>query len=124
MDPLRRYPLLGSMLESFERRHAKTVGAVVAAIFVAAQARSMHIADVLARWTGIRLDSALNRFYRLLRNARLDDDALAEQLLRRVSRGGEVLLAVDWTEWHSGMRMLVAGAVLGRRAIPGLRPRL
>jgi hypothetical protein len=106
------------MLQPFERRHAKVLSTVIAAMFVAAQARSLGIASVMARWTSIRLDSALNRFYRLLRNRRVEDSALAEQLLRHVSRGGEVLLAVDWTEWHSGLRMLVAGAVVGHRAVP------
>ena len=29
-----------------------------------------------------------------------------------------MLVAVDWTEWHSDLRMLVAAVVSGRRAIP------
>ena len=71
MDPLRRCPLLSSVLQPFERRHGKVLSTIIAAIFVAAQARSLNVANVMAQWSGIRLDSALNRLYRLLRNRRV-----------------------------------------------------
>ena len=29
-----------------------------------------------------------------------------------------MLLAVDWTEWHHGRRLLVVAMVTGKRAIP------
>ncbi len=106
------------MLQPSERRHAKVLSTVIAGTLVAAQACSLNVANVMAQWSGVRFDSALNRLYRLLRNRRVEDEALAEQLLSDVSRRGEVLLAVDWTEWHSALRMLVAGAVIGHRGVP------
>jgi len=120
MDPMRRYPFLGSFLGGFERRHQKTVGLVIAAIAATGQARSFAIATTMSRWLGIQLGSAVNRFYRLLRNRRIDElgwtGAWARQLVRRADK--HLLVGVDWTEWSSGMRMLVAAVVVGKRAVP------
>src|SRR5262249_40662761 len=82
--------------------------------------RSFAIATTLARWLGTRLDSAVNRFYRLLRNFRVDDLLLASQWARQLVRRPDrlLLVAVDWTEWHHDLRLLVAAVVTGKRAIP------
>lgn len=120
MDPERRYPFLSSLLSSFSLRHRKTLGLVIAAITVTGQARSFAIATTLMGWLGTRLDSAVNRFYRLLRNPRVDYTrwitSWAQLLVKGQSR--QLLVAVDWTEWHHDLRMLVAAVVAGRRAIP------
>jgi hypothetical protein len=119
MDPERRYPFLAELLSPFWKRHRKTLALVIAAIAVTGQARSFAIATTLARWLGTRLDSAVNRFYRLLRNARVDYTQFVSQwatLLAR--RQGRLLIAIDWTEWHHELRMLVAAVVAGHRAIP------
>ena len=120
MAPEQMYPFLNSLLSPFWKRHQKTLGLMIAAIAVTGQARSFAISTTVARWMGTRLDSAVNRFYRLLRNARIDYTVFASQLLQllQARHGGEVVLAVDWTEWHHGLRMLVAGAVTGKRGIP------
>jgi hypothetical protein len=65
VDPERRYPFLSSLLSPFSLRHRKTLGLVIAAITVTGQARSFAIATTLMAWIGTRLDSAVNRFYRL-----------------------------------------------------------
>jgi len=114
------YPVLASLLQSFPGHQRKTLAWVLAAIIETAVARSMELATVLAGWLDIRLDSALNRFYRLLRNPRVDWFLLELNLLKllRQALGSELLVAIDWTEWHPPMRMLVASVVSDRRAIP------
>lgn len=120
MDPERRYPFLRALLAPFEKRHRKTLGLVIAAIAVTGQARSFAIATTIARWLGTRLDSAVNRFYRLLRNSRVDYVQFVEQWVRLLVRGPRrhLLIAIDWTEWHHDLRMLLAAVVVGKRAIP------
>jgi hypothetical protein len=44
---------------------------------------------------------------------------LSKQLLAAAHPGsGPALIAMDWTEWHSSLRMLLGSVVAGRRAIP------
>ena len=120
MVPEKRYPFLTQLLSIFWQRHRKTLGLVIAAIAATGQARSFAIATTLAHWLGIRLDSAVNRFYRLLRNSRIDYVQFATQWARLLARGKEraLLVAVDWTEWHHELRMLSAAVVTGKRGIP------
>jgi hypothetical protein len=120
MAPEQAYPFLADLLSPFWKSHRKTLGLVIAAIAVTGQARSFAIATTLARWLGTRLDSAVNRFYRLLRNANIDYTELAARWARVLVRtkDGVLLVAVDWTEWHHELRMLVAAVVTGKRAIP------
>ena len=120
MDPARRYPFLKSMLEPFEVRRQRTLALCIAAIAVTGQARSFAVATTMARWLGTQLQSAINRFYRLLRNDHLDEQTMVAQWAKTLCRDKTkpLLIAVDWTEWHSGLRMLVAAVVTGRRAIP------
>lgn len=96
------------------------MGLVIAAITATGQARSFAIATTLMGWLGTRLDSAVNRFYRLLRNDRVDYTRFVTQWSRLLVRNPErhLLVAVDWTEWHHELRMLVAAVVAGKRAIP------
>ncbi len=120
MDPERRYPFLATLLSPFWKRHRKTVGLVISAIASTAQARSFAIATTMKRWIGGRLDSAVNRFYRLLRNARVDYTQFATQWAGMLSRRPDrhLLVAIDWTEWHHALRILLAAVVTGKRAIP------
>ena len=62
----------------------------------------------------------MNRFYRLLRNERIDYTLFAAQWARLLVRGKDRLLhvSIDWTEWHHDLRMLMAAVVSGKRAIP------
>lgn len=120
MDPEAKYPFLRELLQNFSLRHRKSLGVVLAALIVTGQARSLAVATTLARWLGTRLDSAVNRFYRLLRNTRIDELALVEQwarmLVTRTNR--HLIIAVDWTEWAHELRLLVAAVVCGKRAVP------
>lgn len=68
MVPEKAYPFLADLLSPFWKRHRKTLALVIAAIAATGQARSFAIATTLARWLKTRLDSAVNRFYRLLRS--------------------------------------------------------
>ena len=90
----------------------------MAAIAEVAQAASLAVAGHLAAQLGIQLGSALNRLYRLLRNPRIDDQVLTAQLLRLLGARRRLLIAIDWTEWHHDLRMLLASVVVGCRAIP------
>src|ERR1044072_8386222 len=104
MNPLRRYPVLSTLLRPFRLSQQKTCAAVVAALCQAAQASSFAIAGQLSCLTDVRLGSALNRLYRFLRNARFDNWLLTEQLLRLLGgRRKRLLLAPDWTAWRGGL---------------------
>jgi len=63
-----QYPMLQSLLSPFRRSQQKTLALVIASIAEVAQAASFAVAGHLAVQLGIQLGSALNRFYRLLRN--------------------------------------------------------
>jgi hypothetical protein len=93
---------------------------VLSGILESTSARSTAVASCLSRWLRIHFASALNRFYRLLRNHRIDDLLLTKQHLALLARalGRKLLVCVDWTEWHEDMRMLVASVVADRRALP------
>jgi len=113
------YPILRSLLSPFRRSQQKTIATMVAVLLDVAQANSFAIATHLAQWTGIQVASALNRLYRLFRNYRIDDWLWTRQLLQLfVGRGTRILIAIDWTEWHSELRMLLGSVVVGKRAIP------
>lgn len=120
MDPFRRYPFLVDLLSPFWKRHQKTLALVVVAITATGQARSFAIATTMMRWIGGRLDSAVNRFYRLLRNDRIDYTRFVIRWAGLLANNADrhLLIAVDWTEWHHELRMLIAAVVTGKRAIP------
>lgn len=119
MDPERKYPFLKPLLSTLKKRHRKTMGLVIVAIAVAGQARSFAIATVISRWLGTQLGSAVNRFYRLLRNHRVEYEKFLVEWIRLLQRKGQpLLIAVDWTEWHRELRVLAAAVVVGKRAIP------
>jgi hypothetical protein len=119
MNPLRRYPVLSSLLRPFRLSQQKTCAAIVAALCQCAQASSFAIAGQLSCLTDVRLGSALNRLYRFLRNARFDNWLLTEQLLRLLGgRRGPLLLALDWTCWQDSFSVLTASVCAGTRSIP------
>lgn len=120
MDPFKQYPILDQLLNPFWLRHRKTLGLVITAIAAAGQARSFAIATCMARWEKSRLDSAVNRLYRLLRNPRIDylEYARSWAALLAKPRKGQLLVSIDWTEWHHELRMLSSAVVVGKRAIP------
>lgn len=116
----KRYRLLWGFAKGLHRSQAKSLVSVCAALAHCGQMRSFSIAHRLAASTGVRFKSAVQRFYRLVHNPRFDDwvcwSALAHRLL--FAAGTRPLVAVDWTEWHSGLRVLTAAVCVGRRAIP------
>lgn len=120
MFAFRRYPVLASLLKLFPKKQKNSLGLVTSAIIEANSAGSMNIAAQLARWLGIQFASALNRYYRLLRNHRVDTILLTKQLLNLVRKnlGNKPIIAIDWTEWHHDLRMLSASVVTDNRAIP------
>lgn len=119
MNPLRRYPVLSSLLRPFRRSQQKTCAAVVAALCQSAQASSFAIAGQLSCLTEVQLGSALTRLYRFLRNPRFDNWLLTEQLLRLMGgRQQRLLLALDWTAWQDRFSVLTAAVCTGTRAIP------
>jgi hypothetical protein len=119
MNPLRRYPVLSSLLSPFRRSQQKTCAALIAALCQATQASSLAIAGQLSCITDLQLGSALNRLYRFLRNRRFDDWLLTEQMLRLLgSRPAPLLPALDWTCWHDRFSLLTASACVGTRSIP------
>jgi hypothetical protein len=119
MNPLRRYPVLSSLLRPFRRSQQKTCAALVAALCQAAQASSFAIAGQLSALTEVQFGSALTRLYRFLRNERFDNWLLTEQLLRLLGREQQpLLLALDWTCWQDRFSLLTASVCTGTRSIP------
>jgi AraC-like DNA-binding protein len=116
MCPILQYPILQMVLSAFRRSQQKTLALVIAAIAEVAQASSWAVAGQMAMEFGTQLGRALTRFYRLLRNPRLDDQRLTARLLALLGPGPRLLVALDWTAWHHDLRMLVA-VVVGCRAI-------
>ena len=115
-----RYRLLWGFAKGLHKSQAKALVAVCAALVRAGQMRSFTIAHRLAAATNVLFKSGVQRFYRLVHNRKFDDwvcwKAIAHRLLSLA--GERPLVAVDWTEWHSGRRVLTAAICVGRRAIP------
>ena len=119
MCPFREYPILQTLLRPFRKSQQKTLALVIAAIAEVARASSLTLATHLAGKLKIKAGSALRRIYRLLANPRIQDQLLVAQLLRLLGeRKRRLLIAIDWTEWHANLRMLLASVIVGRRAIP------
>jgi len=119
MNPLRRYPVLSSLLRPFRLSQQKTCAALIAALCQAAQASSFAIAGQLSCLTDVQLGSALTRLYRFLRNPRFDNWLLTEQLLRLFGTERDpILLALDWTCWQDRFSVLTASVCTGTRSIP------
>lgn len=114
------YRLLWSFAKDLHRTQAKTLVEIAAALIRSGEVRSFSIARELAKRTGVRFKSAVQRFYRWVGQSRLDEmrvwSALASHLLR--AAGPRPLVAVDWTEWHRQRRVLSAAVALDTRAIP------
>lgn len=120
MHPFNKYPVLRSLVKNFESRHRNTLGLVLAALLASGSARSIHLAERISAWLGTLFQSALNRLYRFLGNHRFDELKLVRFNLRLLSQklGTKLMVAIDWTEWHDDLRMLVATVPCGRRSIP------
>lgn len=111
--------VLQSLLGPLPKSQSKTVLLAIQAIASMAQAASLAIAAFFSQATGSQIDSALTRFYRLLHNPRLDDLQITKQFLALLAQGRSFLLiALDWTEWHPPLRMLLASVLVGTRALP------
>src|SRR5256714_14711091 len=101
MNPLRRYPILISLLRPFRLSQQKTCAALVTALCQCAQASSFAIAGQLACLTEVAFGSAVTRLYRFLRNERFDNWLLTEQMLGLLGKPrGPLLLALDWECWQ------------------------
>jgi len=119
MSPEDNLAVVEQILKPLRKSQRKTITLVVEAMASMAQAASIPIASFLSQVTATRLDSALTRFYRLLHNPKLDDLILTRQILWFLSQcPSPLLVALDWTEWHPPLRMLLASVIRGTRAIP------
>lgn len=107
------------LLGSLRKSQRTAISLVVAALATLRQAASIPIAMILAQRTGCLVPSALVRFYRLLHNPRIDDLAVSRTMLSRLGEmSSPLLISLDWTEWHSDLRVLMASVAMGTRAIP------
>lgn len=118
MNLVVKYPILLKLLSPFRRSQQKTCLAVVSAILEAAEANSFAIASELANQSEIQLASAVNRFYRFLRNERFDDWLLTEQLFSFFSERKSIILCLDWTAWGERFSVLTASVCVEKRSIP------
>jgi len=104
------------------KTQGRTLVAVCVAFVRCGKARSFDVARRLANRAGTRFKSGLGRCFRWISFSALETGKvwgkLAGWLL--AAAGRRPVVAVDWTEWHSGSRVLAAGVCLGQRAIPVL----
>jgi hypothetical protein len=111
--------VIGQILSPLRRSQSKTITLVIQGIAWMAQAASIPVAAFVSQATGSQINSALTRFYRLLHNPKLDDLKVTRQMLSFFAQlPGPFLIAIDWTEWHPPLRMLLASVIRGSRAIP------
>jgi hypothetical protein len=111
--------VMGQILSPLRRSQSKTITLVIEGIAWMAQATSIPVAAFVSQVTGSQINSALTRFYRLLHNPRVDDLKVSRQMLCFLAQlPGPFLIAIDWTEWHPPLRMLLASVIRGTRAIP------
>ncbi len=110
---------LETLLGPLRKSQRTVISLVVKALAQLREARSFSIAAALAQQTGSLVPSGLTRLYRLLHNSRIDDLAISRKMLEQLGQGeGPLLVALDWTEWHSQLRVLMASVAMGTRAIP------
>jgi hypothetical protein len=110
---------LGKVLSPLRKSQRTIIMLVVEAMVALRQAASIPIALALAQRVGSQADCALTRVYRLLHNPRLDDLVISREMIRTLARrSSPLLIALDWTEWHPPLRMLLASVVVGTRAVP------
>ncbi len=118
----RSYGLLRTLAKGLHKTQVKAFVAVCGALTMCGQARSFAVARQLAGQSGTRFKSGLQRYYRWVGQSAIDPvqvwQHLAEPLL--LAAGRRRVVAVDWTEWHGGQRVLAAGVCLGKRAVPVL----
>lgn len=116
------YVLLWKLAKGLHKTQVKSFVAVCGALVLSGQARSFAVALQLSRQAGTRFKSGLQRYYRWVGRSAIDPievwQHLAEPLL--LAAGRRRVVAVDWTEWHNGKRVLAAGVCLGKRAVPVL----
>ncbi len=114
-----RLEVIREILRPLRASQRKMIVLVVQGIASTARAASLAIASFVSQATGSQLQSALTRFYRLLHNPRVDDLLITRQMLSFFAElPGPLLIAMDWTEWHPPLRMLLASVIRGTRAIP------
>jgi hypothetical protein len=118
MNLEKQYPILVQLLSPFRRSQQKTCLSIIAAILAASQANSLAIAASLARQSGVGLPSALNRFYRFLRNERFDNWLLSEKLFAVFAQRRQIVLSLDWTAWGERFSVLTASVAVEKRSIP------
>jgi len=110
---------LGDVLSPLRKSQRTVITLVVEAMAAVRHAASIPIAVHLAQKVGCQADCALTRVYRLLHNPHLDDLVVSRQMIKALARrSSSVLVALDWTEWHPPLRMLLASVVVGTRAVP------
>jgi len=113
-----KYPILVKLLRPFRRSQQKTCISIVSALLEAAQANSFAIASMLASQSEIGLPSAVNRFYRFLRNERFDNWLLTERLFGFFAEKKRIVLCLDWTAWGERFSVLTASVCVEKRSLP------
>lgn len=118
MNFLQKYPFLQNLLSPFRRSQQKTAAQIIVALCEAGTANSFQIAGRISANQEIQLQSALNKFYRFLKNARFSDWLLTEQLFSLFAERKRIVLSLDWTSWHNRFSLLVASVAVDKRAVP------
>ena len=106
MNFLNKYPFLAKLLSPFRLSQQKTCAQVITGLCEAGAANSFLIAGEISSQSQIQLQSALNKFYRFLKNPRFDDWLLTEQLFAMFSERRRIVLSLDWTHWHDEFSLL------------------
>lgn len=119
MNLLQKYPFLAKLLSPFRRSQQKTATEIILALCASGAANSFRIAAEMSQAKrNLQLASAVNKFYRFLRNPRFDDWLLSEQLFAVFAERKRIILSLDWTSWHDRFSLLVASVAVDKRAVP------
>jgi hypothetical protein len=118
MNYLQKYPFLRKLLSPFRLSQQKTCAEILVALCEAGAANSFLIAGRMSSTGKLQLPSAVNKFYRFLRNPRFDDWLLSEQLFSLFAERRRIVLSLDWTAWHDRFSLLVASVSVDKRAVP------
>ena len=118
MNFLQKYPFLAQLLSPFRVSQQKTAAQIIAALCEAGAANSFLIAAKMSARGELQLPSAVNKFYRFLRNERFDNWLLSEQLFSLFAERRRIILSLDWTTWHDSFSLLVASIAVEKRACP------
>lgn len=113
------YPFVGKIAKKLHGHQKKCLSLLLSAIVFSGTVNTYILAQQIAEWTKTLFESAKKRIYRFIGNTRVNDVFIYEELAKSLLAGvkGRPVISVDWTEWHSNLRVLAATLTVARRSV-------